>query len=66
MDGWLVLGEVKGWGDYVAGWMHGGCMGGGRGVGSERELFLALSMFTETSRVPLLFFFGISFELIAN
>lgn len=46
--------------------MHGGCMGGGRGVGSERELSLGLSMFSETSRVPLLFFFGISFEPIAN
>jgi len=46
--------------------MHGGCMGGGRGVGSQRELSLALSMFSETSRVPLLFFFGVSFEPIAN
>jgi len=42
MDGWLFW--VKGWGDYVAGWMHawgmhGRWTRGGRGVGSERELF---------------------------
>lgn len=62
MVGWLVLGEGL---RRLAGWMHGGCMGGGRGVGSERELFLGLRMFSETSRIPLIFFFGISFEPIA-
>ncbi len=37
MDGWLVLGEVKGWGDYVAGWMHAWGMHGRWTRGRESE-----------------------------